>query len=134
VVSLLTRATDMADDALLRKAMYIQRSLLNVNQSVSQHRCLSKASPSCWLQYVSSYLSLFNTGQRIWKECCAHDAFQVPTSRTVQSIELNGIHFVRWEDDMLDEVCMALLNEWMKEIHGRGAQSQGRRCMYKLIK
>ena len=40
----------------------------------------------------------------------------VPTSRTVQPLELNGIYFVRWEDDMLDEVCVVLLNEWMKEI------------------
>ena len=92
-----------------------------------QHGCLSR-----WLQCASSYLSLFNTGQRIWKEWCAHDAFRVSTSRSVQSIALNGIHFVRWEDDMLDEVCMVLLNEWMKEIHGGGTQSQGRRCMDKL--
>jgi hypothetical protein len=27
---------------------------------------------------------------------------------------------------------MVLLNEWMKEIHGGGAQGKGRRCTYKL--
>ena len=119
----------MDENALLRKAMYVQRSLLNVPQT-SGH-LTRKGVYTCWLQHVSCYMCLFPMGERVWKEWWLDNSFRVSTSRVVQSPKgCDAVCYVRWEDDMLNEVCMVARNEWMKVVYE--GKAQGRRCIYKI--
>jgi hypothetical protein len=92
-VCLWTRATNMADEALVRKAMCVQRECLNERGQRGVRR-----EPS-WLEHLRECLCRYVKGKEMWDGWMAVRNFRVETSRVVPAKAGRKPVVVRWEDD-----------------------------------
>jgi hypothetical protein len=96
-VCLWTRVTDMGDDALLRKAMHVQRQCIG--------KCGKGKAGLPWLERLSACVCKSQLGLDLWNKWLNSGSFRVETVRIVLPLTGGRPVMKRWEDDVLDEVC-----------------------------
>ena len=94
-----TRVTDMGDEALLRKAMYVQRE------------CLGKCGKGKgkvglpWLESLSVCICKCPVGMNVWNKWMDVSDLHIVTSQVFPSLTGGNPVIKRWEDDVFSEVC-----------------------------
>ena len=108
----LTRVTKMNNNELTRKAMHVQRSLLQ-NES------------NCWLKSFRSMICSINVGKEYWNTWWNTVNFSCDCIRVI--VSNNNPNKVRerikWEDDVLKNLQNKAMTEWMVDLHRIEAKS-----------
>ena len=103
-VSYWTRVTELSDDALVRKAMHVQRKLVQNDAP-------------CWLRDLRDTLCLVEPGRALWNTWMARDGFKCTCCYEVPyGHGMNKMIIRRWEDDVVDAMSARFVEEWKKDV------------------
>ena len=120
-----TRVTEMPDDALVRKAMQVQRALL-------------ASEATCWLSAYKHAVCSTEFGMHMWNTWFATHDFRCVCSR--ENVDVNGRRLgapIRWEQDVGFFVEQQLHDEWklaLMRVEAQKGEGLNKLRTYRLFK